>query len=370
MRHSDDKGVTFSNAVVAATQPDFVDGFQFFLDGQDKLYILSYTYPSTTLTTGDGTTFTSNPAPSNGYEPQIGVVPDGTVVDLFWLDALTSDLHSRLTIDGGKTFSPDRILWKAGTNDAININAMAGTQGELYVIWVSEADTICDVYFSVSFDGGLDFSEPLVVSPKDGGCYVAPSLKLDRMGDINVTFNGNGSSVLFSRSADRGQTFSTPAFAITNGIEVNAQDFSIGPNDEVDLVYDAAAFGDNFDVFFVQSLDHGATFSAPVKLNLPTIQNFTGGGDPSIGVDSDDKITVAWEDDSNGAFSGDNDIYARSSTDGKTFTDAVDLSNTTDQQEVFPMVTEAIGGLYLTWFDTANSMGQVSNLNVFFDSIQ
>lgn len=376
IRRSTDKGMTFSAPVVAVTAPESMDEFQFKLDDSDKFYILSvYTVPNAVgptvlLTTGDGQNFTTNPVPSNGFFPQIAVIPDGSSIDVLWLDSISSDLHSRLTADGGKTFSPDRILWKAGTNDAIDIVVLAGTQGEIYVIWGSEADTTCDLLFTVSFDAGVSFSQPVDISPKDGGCHVDPNPKVDSKGFLNIAWNEGGASVLFSRSADRGQTFSTPAFAITNGIEVNAQDFSIGPNDEVDLVYDAAAFGDNFDVFFVQSLDHGATFSAPVKLNLPTIQNFTGGGDPSIGVDSDDKITVAWEDDSNGAFSGDNDIYARASTDGKTFTDAVDLSNTTDQQEVFPMVTEAIGGLYLTWFDTANSMGQVSNLNVFFDSIQ
>jgi len=372
VRRSTDNGATFSDPVIALQESEFTDEFQFLLDGGNVFYIFAASTPSgsgtmATLATGDGQTFTSTPISSNGLFPQISVTPDGTI-DVLWLDIGTNDLHEFHSKDRGKTFSTDRILWTAGTNSSVDISTVAGTQGQIYVFWDSEADTTCNLLFTTSLDEGNTFAQPLTISPNDAGCYVNPTPKVDAKGNLNIAWTGNGSSVLFSRSTDQGQTFSTPAFAIQNGVEVNALDFAIGPNDEVDLVYDASAIGDNFDVFFTQSLDNGQTFSTPVKLNLPTVQNFTGGGDASIGVDSTDKITVAWDDDSNGVFSGDFDIYERSSTDGKTFTDATDLSNTTDQQEVFPMVIEAANGLYFTWFDTANPQNGGTSLSVFFDA--
>jgi hypothetical protein len=87
-------------------------------------------------------------------------------------------------------------------------------------------------------------------------------------------------------------------------------------------------------------------------------------------VSATGKIRVAWEDDCNGSFSGDNDTYIRTSTDGVTFGTPMDVSNTTDQIEVNPIVIETTTGMrYMTWYD-AN--GQQSNpvLSVFFYAVQ
>jgi hypothetical protein len=186
---------------------------------------------------------------------------------------------------------------------------------------------------------------------------------------LDIGWLNSGSELDFARSTNQGNTFAT-AIVASNLIELNSLNFATGTQGEIDLVYDAAAVGDNFDVFFTKSVDHGQTYSTPMKLNLPTVQNFTGGGDPSIGVDSSDKITVAWEDDSKGTFSGDFDIYTRTSSDGITFNAAVNVSNTTDQQEVFPMVIEGTNGLFLTWSDTSNPQNSNTSLSVFFDAIQ
>ena len=149
----------------------------------------------------------------------------------------------------------------------------------------------------------------------------------------------------------------------------------MGPNGEIDLVFDAVpdfpASPAPSQVYFTRSLDHGATWSSSINLSLPNpLQNFTGAKDPHVGVDVSGKITVAWEDDSNGHFSGDNDIYIRTSTDGATFTGPMDVSNTTDQIEISPTILETPNGVrYLTWYDMN---GQQSNsvLSVYFYAVQ
>jgi hypothetical protein len=369
---STDDGATFSEPLIAVASTGINDGFKFLLDSQNKMYILSYSLPGNsdetiaTLTVGDGKTFVSNVTPSNGFSPGFAIDSKG-IVDLLWLDSGTSDLHSRMTADGGKTFSPDRILWAANGKDSIDLTVTGGTRDEVYVIWGVEEDLACQVLFTVSFDGGLDWEgESLEITPKDGGCYVAPNPKLDGMGKLNVAFIGDGSSVGFTQSADRGQTFTAPIIVVSNQIELNTVDFGTGPNGELDFVFDAAAIGDNFDVFFTQSLD-GQTFSAPLRLNLPTVQNFTGGGDPSIGTDAQGKITVAWADDGNGKFSGDNDIYLSTATDANNFSAPANLTNTSDQIETFPLLTESSKAVLLTWFDAANSTEPDAGQGIFFE---
>jgi hypothetical protein len=69
-------------------------------------------------------------------------------------------------------------------------------------------------------------------------------------------------------------------------------------------------------------------------------------------------------------FSGDNHIYIRTSADGVTFSGPEDVSNTTDQIEVSPIILETpTGKRYMTWYDMN---GQQSNpvLSVFFYAVQ
>jgi len=119
------------------------------------------------------------------------------------------------------------------------------------------------------------------------------------------------------------------------------------------------------------AFDHGATWSTPSNLSLPNpVQSFAGARDPGVGVDTSGKITVAWEDDSNGKFSGDNDIYIRTSTDAVTFSGSMDVSNTTDKIEVHPIIVETpTGKRYMTCYDMN---GQQSNpvLSVLFYAVQ
>jgi len=65
---------------------------------------------------------------------------------------------------------------------------------------------------------------------------------------------------------------------------------------------------------------------------------------------------VFFEEDSNGTFSGDSDIYEVRTTDGVNFSTPSNLSNSTDQEEVLPLVaTDHNGVAFVVWADTANS---------------
>jgi hypothetical protein len=184
------------------------------------------------------------------------------------------------------------------------------------------------------------------------------------------------SKAYFTRSTDQGQTFATPvSLPASPGETENALPFVVRPDGEIDFVFTAvpssSANPAPSQVFFTRSLDHGATWSTPLNLSLPNpVQSFAGARDPHVGVDTSGKVTVAWEDDSNGKFSGDNDIYIRTSTDGVTFSGPMDVSNTTDQIEVNPIILETpTGRRYMTWYDMN---GQQSNpvLSVSFYAAQ
>jgi hypothetical protein len=85
----------------------------------------------------------------------------------------------------------------------------------------------------------MKFSKPVQLD--DGsGCAVNPMLVVNGSGNVHLSWEANGNTVLFTRSTALGQTFAKAAQAAT-GINVNGQRFAVGPNSQIALVYDAAA---------------------------------------------------------------------------------------------------------------------------------
>jgi hypothetical protein len=317
-----------------------------------------------------GKTFSNVAVNQDGIFPVLLVESSGAL-DLAYLDVATNDLHESRSADGGKTFTGDQILWSPTVpEDAIDIKGVLGTQGQIFLTWDQEptaSPNICNVLVASSLDG-TKFTKPLQLDDNTA-CAVNPIPLVDSAGNFNIAWNTN--AVFFTRSTDQGQTFQ-PVSPVAQGINTNSPEFAVGPNGEIDLLYNSAVFaGPAYQVFFTQSLDHGATFSPPQNLSLPhPVLNFTGAGDAVVAVDVNNRITVAFEDDSNGTFSGDDDIYDRTSTDGVTFTDAANLSNTTDQSEVFPQILIASKGVrYFTWYDTFDSQNSNPVVSVFFDAV-
>jgi hypothetical protein len=373
-RRSTDGGATFSDAVLAIPQPVFADDLQMQIDSSNAIVIFSSYQgvddpePIPQIARSiDGKTFTLQSVPSRGLLPALAVEPSGAI-NVAWFGFDNNTLYEIRSTDGGVTYSNPKILWST-PDDALEVVAAVGPQGQIYLFWGHEAGS-CDIFFSASLDGAQTFSTPKQISDS-GGCDVSPVPHVDAAGNVNVAWQTNATDISFTRSTDQGQTFTKVTQAAT-GIDVNSPEFVVGPDSETDLVYDSAVIGGAaFQVFFTQSIDHGASFSTSQNLSLPhPVVNFTGAGDASVAVDSDGRITVVFEDDSKGTFSGDFDIYERTSTDSVTFSDATDLSKTTDQTEVFPQIVVTQTGLrYFVWSDTSDTQASNPVVSAFFDAV-
>jgi hypothetical protein len=127
----------------------------------------------------------------------------------------------------------------------------------------------------------------------------------------------------------------------------------------------SAKLAGNDAVFFASSANHGATFSMPSILSIPPWPNSSGATIPVIGVGPSGKIGVAWQDHGPASLPGSNfDIFFRRSTDeGGTFSNPVNLSNTPNQGEDSPQIAvDSHGNAYLVWEGSNAS-------NVFFSQV-
>ena len=367
---SQDNGVTFSSpklVVPASAGPVSIQ-----VDAQNDIVI--FTGAMLARSTDGGKTFSNVAVPQQISSRSLLLVQSSGVLDLVYTASddngvdPDNSVHESRSTDGGKTFVNDQVLWTAAinSNDVLEIRGATGPQGQVYLTWAEQSDLACEVFFIASLDG-VNF-QPVTMLTNTDVCNINPMLVVDTGGNLNLAWEDG--SLEFTRSTDQGQTFSAPKPGPSVGIRFTQQ-FVVGPNGEIDLVFDGMLNSTTDQVYFTQSLDHGATWSTPVNLSLPSpVQNFAGARSPYVGVDTSGKITVAWQDDTNGKFSGDNDIYIRTSTDGVTFSSPMDVSNTTDQIEVNPIIVETPKGLrYMTWYDMN---GKQSNpvLSVFFYAVQ
>jgi hypothetical protein len=375
---SQDHGVTFSTPMLALPLGGLSEQMTIQLDAANDLVIFA-TFNTSAVTptaflarsSDGGKTFSNVRVNQNGINPVLLVEPSGAL-DLAYLDSDTNLLHESRSTDGGKTFANDQVLWSpSAPEDSIDIKGVVGPQGQIFLTWVQELTarpTICNIFVVSSLDG-KKFSKPLQLDD-DTACAVNPTPLVDSAGNFNIAWVAN--AVFFTRSTDQGQTFATVTQAAT-GINVNDQRFTVGPNLEIALVYDSAVIGGAvYQVFFTQSVDHGASFTPPQNLSLPNpVQNFTGAGGGEVAVDSNGRIIVAFEDDSKGSFSGNFDIYERTSADGQTFSDVTNLSNTTDQSEVLSQILIAAKAVrYFVWYDVSNVQNSNPVASVFFDAVQ
>jgi hypothetical protein len=227
----------------------------------------------------------------------------------------------------------------------------------LYVAWAVQDDLDCFVEAAASQDG-VNFKNPPTFLWVPDLCNDNPEIVVDTAGNENITWDAG--TIYFSRSQDQGQTFSPPSIVSTFGGD-DTQKFVVGPNGEIDLVFAG--------VNFTQSLDHGVTWSTPLNLALPNLPpGFVGAQNPQIVVDANGKITIAWEDDTNGGSPGYFDIYVITSADGRTFSPAKNISNTTGAFTSAPTVLiSPLGEQYIYWYETSSTNAATS---VFFDSVQ
>lgn len=237
------------------------------------------------------------------------------------LDELsTSDITVSKSTDGGHTFGPPVVVF-AGTplltfpdKGVITVDSWPTSprRGTVYISWTLfdivatpffVIRTGCQILFSRSTDGGLNWSPAVSISPKfncstaggpgenlvhgsmpvtspDGTVYVA--YYDSREDGWGPGLGGAGKfNVMLGRSGDGGTTFSSPV-AVAEGDEMTERAsaapirwwFSMFPaiaaglNGDVGIVFASNPAGpDDGDILASLSLDRGATWRAPVRVN-------------------------------------------------------------------------------------------------------
>lgn len=343
---------------------------------------------------------TQNPTPVRAHSsPQIAVNPDNGELVVVESDVRGSRACSvHLSVDGGRTWAP-------GGNPMVDpytdcgffaeygpyATTAFGPDGTLFVAFVASElldrvrnDTPRHVFLARSDDGGRTFTTSRVFDAPDGnidrGLNKGPMLAVDPNDESRVyvgwrqgVFSPNATEKLKSNVAasdDGGRTFGAPV-DLTDERGGDYPAIAVDGDGTVHAVYWTRTWGvpptpeggvaPLRPIMYSRSRDGGATFSAPAELdagNQSASRPAVMAADPRSG-----NLYVAWHGNAEpnnqaDGFSGDLDVFVRTSTDGgATWGDRVVVNDDTGGANQFePGLSVAPNGrLDVAWYDFRHS---------------
>ena len=293
--------------------------------------------------------------------------------------------------DGGLTWQdPVVVAWNSYSvfhdKEYIAVdNTGSPYDGYVYVSWTRFASGT-PIYFSRSIDGGTTFSAPFRISDSE---YDSNQGSLPVVGPDGILyvswFNYYPSSIRMVKSTNGGQSFGTP-FQVATVDDIpsplpggNFRDNSF-PTMAIDRNngYVYVAWSDyrngDADIYFTRSIDGGASWSTPMRINDDPFGNDAHQFFPWMDVAPNGKLYVGWFDsrlDPTPLLSPLlYDEYVTASTDGGlTFSPNQRISEVTSDSSIGGFVTPFIGDysglaatndfVYPAWVDTRRAQEDI-----------
>jgi hypothetical protein len=280
-------------------------------------------------------------------------------------------------------------------------------------IWCRLVDNrpLARPWLSASHDGGATFGDPVDMAPGIDGCTTEPYLAQGNDGAIQAFFGEATRSAaegqappahLFSSaSRDQGRTFTVTPVHTQSGpadgrSSTSTSDWLSAPSPGVDrktgdvyVTWEEMGTGVP-QILFARSVDQGATWSQPAKVNDGDPKRDWDFADqmPTLGVAPNGRIDVVWYDYRNDPTFKDGDtrnsfqdVYYASSVDGgRSWSKNRPLEDRPIDRRFGPRRTGGIYGplglvstdkvAYVAWDDTRNGTDQNANQDIYFTRVR
>jgi hypothetical protein len=285
----------------------------------------------------------------DSYYPVMAV--DSSTAYIAWEEHTpgNAEIFYSNSTDGGATWStPVNVSSNSGDSWVPTIAVDSGT---IYLAWTDFTPGNWEVFYSNSTDGGATWSAPVNVS-ENAGTSFRPSMALDS-GAIRLAWfddaPGNA-EIFYSNSTDGGATWSAPVNVSNTAAASNNPSIAVAAG-AIHIVWADDTPGSR-EIFYSNSVDGGATWSTPINLS----NNPSWSADPVMAVNSS-AIHVAWWDDAPGT----GDIFHLNSTDGGvTWNTRSDVSNN-GAPSSGPAIAVDPDTVHIVWMD--NTLG---NFEIFY----
>jgi hypothetical protein len=310
------------------------------------------------------------------------------------ISSTNKDVFFRKSLDHGETFS-GTINLSNSNNDSLDPHMAINHNGSvIYIVWtecdIKRDEPICNILFTKSMDQGNTFTIPKKVSNTIQPCNSTISqAAFDSMAS-NASSNARSSCLFNNETVQEGINSINPTvFATLDGKNVfvlweqaqfgsghseiflkvsndYGKSFNSGINvsntSGVSRLAQAQVVGEDLYVVWSDTLDHNKTFDVMLrKINannkagkVINLSNNTGNSvSPSILV-SNNRIFVAWSDDSNNA-----SILLRTGDTSGSFAKAKKLTVDNVESYTDPLIFEAGDNVWIAWTEYNNTKHKI-----------
>ena len=299
----------------------------------------------------------------------------GNNVYVVWADNSTGnfDIFLVKSENRGDTFSKPINL----SNDpGVSYFPRIASDGNnsIYIVWTDNSLGSYNILFTKSVDNnGTIYSRPTILTGNNTkGASNFPSIAVSRNNSVYVVWSHKNNTdfdpsnttnqtqtydVFFTRSIDRGNTFSKPINLSNDPSNSQSAAISISRNNSVYVVW-ADNFIGTYEVFFTKSLDGGNTFDKVMVIS----SNVARALSPSISTYGNNAYAV-WNDNTSGK---PEIFFTRSIDSGSTFNMPININNDTGISDLAQITPDDDGELYLVWQDNiaGNSMIYFTKTNL------
>lgn len=270
-----------------------------------------------------------------------------------------SQIFFTMSRDGGSSWDnlPETRNLSKSPGEAFGPSVAVNRNGKtrVYVTYHDNSTGTTQAYL-IRSKKGTKFRAPADITPHNGGAF-SPRVALDSNEAVNIVWGDTkdgGGKVVFVRSTDQGATFTDPVDVSRTSRIAFDPEIAINPSNAVNVAWQEGSFGANV-IKFSRSTDGGQTFSEPRQVSTGT-GNAT---EAAIATDGQGRISVAWVDESPGHAEA---FYARSTDNGETFSEPIDVSNFKDGDIHKPTLTTFRNVVYLA-FQNGDLFGEESIKN-------
>ena len=248
---------------------------------------------------------------ASASSPRLGLWVPNTLLALTVADKESHpQVQFQVSEDGGDNFGKPVPVSENGakvrTGGENSPVLFTDIQGDIFAAWFqSSAAGAPQLMVSGSKDFGQSFQKPVnVIDPdrKSDGYAGFPTIAASPKGNVYVAWLDErdhsqpegSSSVYFSRSMDRGVTFSRNLRIASVACPCCRPQLYVGSNGEIYVAWRKVFDGDVRDMVLSRSIDGGKTFSEPVRI---AVDNWVLHACPDTGptiVGQNGRVYVAW----------------------------------------------------------------------------
>jgi hypothetical protein len=235
---------------------------------------------------------------NTGYKKNPSIdVDDNGIIYIVWDDTRHNDGENRVyfskSTDGGKTFGTNiRVTDESSqTSWPVYPKIAVSAQGKIYVVMQDTRDHYHALYFARSTNGGQSFDSNIKINDEER-MVSSHTMDIDENENIYVAwmYIGYDKTIYFSRSTDKGQSFSTNERLFDENLNQSNPNLKVSGNGNIYIAYSKDNFKEDWGIYLTKSNDMGNSFTESGMIS----KNVSGPTGPKIDIYNNDTIHVIW----------------------------------------------------------------------------